>query len=239
MLEVLGVKMDESSIYDAAYFECGIESGLSLYQNYRWIPELTIPMVMTVIDFLGIKRGQTVLDFGCAKGYVVKALRLLCRSGYGVDVSEYAINSVDPDVKRFCVCKKGPCYVNATHGFPRSFDFCIAKDVFEHLNAFELSEELYAIPADHIFAVIPLGEEGKFRAPANDLDVTHKMCEPEHYWVDFFKDQGWFITDMRLSIPGIKDHYYDTFPTSHGFFTIERREKKFARKGLRDMGRQG
>jgi len=238
MLEVFGVEVDESSIYDAAYYECGIESGLSLYQNYRWVPELTIPMVMTIIDFLGIKRGQTVLDFGCAKGYAVKALRLLGRSGFGVDVSEYAIKCVDSDVKRFCLHKKGPTYNDRKLGFPRSFDFCIAKDVFEHLSVFELSEELYTVPTDRIFAVIPLGEEGRFRAPANDLDVTHKICEPENYWADFFTDQGWLVMDVRLQIQGIKDHYYDNFPTAHGFFTIERREKKFTGKCLRDMGGQ-
>lgn len=237
MLEVLGVDKDESSIYDAAYFECGIESGLSLYQNYRWISELTIPMAMSIIDLLGIKRGQSVLDFGCAKGYLVKALRLLGRAAYGVDVSEYAIRSVDSEVKRFCLHKSGPVYNDRKLGFPRSFDFCVAKDVFEHLCVSELSDELYVVPTDRIFAVIPLGENGKYRAPANDLDVTHKICESENYWADFFKDQGWYVTDMRLYVPGIKDHYYDRFPGAHGFFTIERREKKFTGKSLRDMGR--
>lgn len=238
MLEMLGVEKDESCAYDEAYFEYGIESGVSLYQNYRWMPELTIPMVMTIIDFLEIKRHQTILDFGCAKGFVVKALRLLYRNAYGVDVSRYAIDNVDPYVKHLCLLKKGPCYVDAKHGFPRVFDYCIAKDVFEHLSVSELSEEIYALPSDRIFAVIPLGEEGRYRAPANDLDVTHQICENESWWVNFFEKEGWRVIDLRLSIPGIKDHYYARFPTSHGFFTLSRREKKFTGKGLRDLGRQ-
>jgi SAM-dependent methyltransferase len=231
MLKVLGVE-PEGNVYDEAYFESGIESGLSLYQNYRWIPELTIPMAMSIIDLLGIKRGQSVLDFGCAKGYLVKALRLLGRASFGVDISEYAIKSVDPDVKRFCLHKSGPSYNNRKLGFPRSFDFCIAKDVFEHLSTSELSDELYVVPSDRIFAVIPLGENGKYRAPANDLDVTHKICEPEHIWADFFMSQGWHIMDRRMRIPGVKDHYYDSFPQAHGFFTIERREKKFTQRSV-------
>ena len=85
MLTVLEVEEAEESVYNESYFERGLESGLSLYQNYRWIPELTIPMAMTIIDFLGIKRHQTILDFGCAKGFLVKAFRLLYRSAYGVD----------------------------------------------------------------------------------------------------------------------------------------------------------
>jgi len=235
MLKVLGVE-PEVDLYGEAYFECGIESGLSLYQNYRWIPELTIPMAMTIIDFLEIKRGQSVLDFGCAKGYVVKALRLLGRSAFGVDSSEYAIKNVDPDVRRFCLHKSGPVYNDRKIGFPRLFDFCIAKDVFEHLSESELSEELYVIPADRIFAVIPLGEDERYRAPANDLDVTHQICKTEQWWSEMFMKEGWIVKDLRLQIPGIKDHYYDNYPTSHGFFTIERREKKFTGKSLRDMG---
>jgi len=236
MLKVLGVE-EEQCMYDEAYFEYGIETGVSLYQNYRWMPELTIPMVMTMIDFLGIHRYQTVLDFGCAKGFVVKAFRLLGRSAFGVDSSEYAISRVDPDVQRYCLLKKGPTYANRKLGFPRSFDYCIAKDVFEHLIESELSDELYVVPSDRLFAVIPLGEEGKYRAPANDLDVTHRICEPESWWVEFFMKKGWNVTDLRLCIPGIKDHYYDSYPTSHGFFTLERREKKFTEESVRGMAR--
>lgn len=224
--------------YDKTYFECGIESGVSLYQNYRWMPELTIPMTMTIIDFLGIKRHQTVLDFGCAKGFLVKALRLLYRKAYGVDASEYAIKNVDPDVERFCILKSGPCYANATASFPRSFDFCIAKDVLEHLEESELKLELYALPSDRLFAVIPLGEEARYRAPANDLDVTHRICEPESWWTGFFESEGWTVKDLRLHLQGIKDHYYERFPNSHGFFTLERREKKFALSGFRHLGRR-
>lgn len=236
MLEVSFLKSDNFK-YDETYFESGIETGVSLYQNYRWMPELTIPMTMTIIDFLGIERHQTVLDFGCAKGYVVKALRLLYRQAYGVDCSEYAIENVDPCVENYCALKSGPVYVNVKHGFPRSFDFCIAKDVFEHLNVSELSEELYVLPSDSVFAVIPLGENGKYRAPANDLDVTHIICQSEKWWVKFFEEQCWIVKDVRLQLPGIKDHYYDTFPDSHGFFTIERRERKFTGKSILSLGR--
>ena len=232
----LKTKDVQSDMYDKAYFEWGIESGVSLYQNYRWMPELTIPMTMTIIDFLGIKRNQTVLDFGCAKGYVVKALRLLYRQAYGVDCSEYAIENVDPCVEDYCALKSGPVYVNVKHGFPRSFDHCIAKDVFEHLSVCELSEELYVLPSDRVFAIIPLGSNGKYRAPANDLDVTHIICKDELWWEYFFEKQGWHVRDMRLYLPGIKDHYYEKYPESHGFFTLKRRERKFSGKSIHSMG---
>ena len=77
--------------YDEDYFERGVETGKSLYSNYRWIPELTIPICAELIMQLKIGPEDTILDFGCAKGFIVKALRLLHREAYGVDISEYAI----------------------------------------------------------------------------------------------------------------------------------------------------
>ena len=61
------------NIYDKNYYECGIESGKSLYTNYRWMPELTIPMCSRMIEHLKISSRDKILDFGCAKGYSVKA----------------------------------------------------------------------------------------------------------------------------------------------------------------------
>ena len=227
MQEVSGIEIlkedQEKSLYDESYFEHGLESGRSLYQNYRWIPELTIPMAMTIIDFLRIKRGQTILDFGCAKGYLVKALRLLYRDAYGVDVSEYAIENADPVAKDFCSLKKEHWKRTRQLGFPSRYDYCIAKDVFEHIDKQELKTELANIPAEVLFAVIPLGEGGSYIAGVNDWDITHKICETGEWWVDFFSHTMWNVQDFRLCIPGIKDQYYEQNPESHGFFTLRRR----------------
>src|SRR3990172_9695055 len=108
--------------YDEAYYEGGIMTGKSLYSNYRWMPEATVPMAMTIIDALKIPRGASVLDVGCAKGYLVKALRWLGRNAYGYDVSEYAIAHCDPEVATL-VSTEPPSMVP---------EFAIAKDVLEH-----------------------------------------------------------------------------------------------------------
>src|SRR5512137_1682190 len=114
--------------YNEDYFERGLQTGKSNYQNYRWIPELTIPMAMSIIDFLELKPEHKILDFGCAKGYLVKALRLLRRQAWGMDISEYAISCVDSEVRQYCALS--PHLVN----LPKHFDFCVAKDVFEHIS---------------------------------------------------------------------------------------------------------
>jgi len=214
-------------IYDKDYFERGIETGKSCYQNYRWMPEATMAMAMTLIDLLDIRRGDTVLDYGCAKGFLVKALRLLGREAWGVDVSEYAIANVDPLVKDLCFLKPDlgywkAGYVPSAKGFPELFDFCIVKDVFEHIPDDQLETALGWIQTKVLFAIIPLGDDGTFRAPANNIDVTHVTCHDEDWWKRALS-RGWHVIDFDFKVEGIKDSYYGEWPEAHGFFTLIRR----------------
>ena len=212
----------DASIYDKDYYEHGPESGKSCYQNYRWIPELTIPMAMTIIDFLDIKRFQTILDYGCAKGFLVKALRLLYRDAWGIDVSSYAIENLDSEVENYCCSCPDKGKYGHIYGIPKRFDFCIAKDVFEHIPREEIPDVLENIKANILFAIIPLGDNGKFIAPANNCDITHVTCRPAGWWKSVFIANGWKMTDFRYRIDGIKDSYYEKYPEAHGFFTLRR-----------------
>jgi len=207
--------MIDTEIYDADYYERGPITGKSCYENYRWIPELTIPMAMTIIDHLKIQRHANILDFGCAKGYLVKAFRLLYRQAFGIDISQYALENADPQIADFCKPHGGYSI------FPPRFDYTIAKDVFEHIYADDLSVILEKkLPGQVLFAVIPLGEDGKFRAPANNKDATHVTCMPEEWWTRFFSRCGWAQEGFDFRIPGIKDNYFPDYPTAHGFFIL-------------------
>uniref|UniRef100_A0A6M3LA84 Putative methyltransferase n=1 Tax=viral metagenome TaxID=1070528 RepID=A0A6M3LA84_9ZZZZ len=206
-------------IFDRDYYERGIETGKSCYQNYRWIPELTIPLAMTIIDYLGIKRGQTILDLGCAKGYLVKAFRLLYRQAWGLDISEYAIRNVDPEVKEFCS-------LGNSLGCDTHYDICVAKDVFEHIPESILRDVIQGIKSDILFAVMPLGEDGSFNAPANNMDITHVTCQPAVWWSNVFTDCGWRQKRFAFQVKGIKDSYYEKYQDAHGFFVLEKRGTK-------------
>lgn len=207
--------------YNEDYFERGVELRISGYQNYHWLPELTIPMAMTIIDFLDIRRNHEILDFGCAKGYLVKAFRLLYRRAWGIDISRYALENVDPMVRKFCYLR-GQIKRSGDYALPYHFDFCIAKDVFEHIEEGKLGDDLQKLGCRIIFAIIPLGD-GKecYVAPNNDVDITHEICQPAHWWHDFFEKHGWAVDDFRYKISGIKDHYYEKYPEAHGFFTLK------------------
>ncbi len=209
--------MNAGIIYDEDYFEHGIETGKSCFTNYRWIPELTIPMVMSYIDHLGLERYHTILDFGCAKGFVVKAFRLLYRQAWGCDVSEYAIGCSDEDTKRFLrIC--GDVLVP----FDMDFDYILAKDVLEHIDEKELPNILSGLSkrGKYLFAVTPLGENNKFTVPAYELDITHKTAKNPRWWEKTFRESGWEMTEFSYQVSGIKDNW-SKYKFGNGFFLCE------------------
>ena len=200
------------SLYDSDYYERGIETGKSCYSNYRWIPELTIPLAARIIEYLGISDGEKILDFGCAKGYLVKAFRLLHREAYGFDLSEYAIQHVDEDIRQYVS--------NEFHGH---YDWIIAKDVFEHIKYEEIEEWLTKIceASDNVFAIIPLGDGKKYIVPAYELDKTHVIRESLDWWIGVFEKVGFKVLDAVYRVEYIKDNW-DKWEQGNGFFVLQK-----------------
>jgi len=199
------------NLYDENYYERGIETGVSCYSNYRWIPELTIPMAARLIEYLGIAEHQKILDFGCAKGYLVKAFRLLHREAYGYDKSEYAINCVPEEIKDYIR--------NQVDG---GYDWIISKDVFEHIPYQELPEILTHLrkSTKHLFAIVPLAEKGKYVVPAYELDTTHIVRENLDWWKSTFERAGFTVRDASYSVKYIKENWA-AWEHGNGFFILE------------------
>lgn len=206
----------DPSFFDEDYFQRGLETGKSCYHLYRWLPELTMPMVMRIIDYLHIRPKDTVLDYGCALGYVVKAFRLLHRQAWGFDISSYAIDNVDSEVKDYCFLINKPVQI------PEYFDFCIAKDVLEHIDYKCIGNIVRNINARMMFAIIPLGKDGRYGSPYNDLDKSHVICESLEWWLDVMLVNGWELVNFAYRMDGIKESHYRFYPRAHGFLWMKR-----------------
>lgn len=200
------------TLFDENYYERGIETQVSGYQNYRWIPELTIPLAYRLIQYLGIKDGESVLDFGCAKGYLVYALSLLGIDAYGYDVSEYAIESCQKEVSS---------RVSSTSYKERKYDWVISKDVFEHLDLQTINDTLDSFKdlTNNVLIVVPLAENGKFIVPSYELDITHISRYSAKEWGEIFEENGWDVVSLDYTVDGIKDNYKD-FKYGNGFFIL-------------------
>ena len=222
-------------LFDENYFQNGLKTGQSLYDRYRWMPELTLSMAMDMIDYLGITKQHTVLDYGCSRGYLVKALQLLHRIAYGVDISEYAINNCDPDIIK-CVGRIEPMgdditadhrlHMNSTTKdlqipWPEVFDFIISKDVLEHVphETIEATIEMIAKQCKIAFFIIPLGDHGKYRIPAYEADTTHVIRENENWWELLFT-KHFHIQYLSYQVGNIKNNWYPIHKKGNAFFTL-------------------
>ncbi len=207
-----------NEVYDADYFLRGKETGKSLYTNYRWMPDLTIPMCQAIVDHCGIAKGAHILDFGCARGYTVKALRALGYDAYGVDASEWAIDNCDPDVQDFVEHGVGVAPTD-------SYEWVIAKDVLEHVDDLEfISDCMMEIATAGIFVVVPLSrkEGSKYVVPDYEEDITHRHRFPLSMWASLFVAPGWSV-EARYHLPGVKDNYYKPgWEKGNGFITVRR-----------------
>ena len=203
--------------YDEDYFQRGIQTGKSLYENYRWIPELTLPMSMAMIDYLKIQKHHTILDFGTCYGMLVKALRLLHRQAYGVDISEHAIENADPQAKPYVKIMNDdgtiPIFDHIT-----KFDYIISKDVCEHINYKHIDFVFREISkrCNYFFIIIPLGNCKKYVIPAYELDQTHIIRENMSWWVNMLS-KHFEIIDSQYKIDKLKENWTDKYDKGNAF----------------------
>jgi len=180
--------MQDSDFYDSEYFETGNESGKSLYKNYRWMPEATLQLAHRIIQFMELKPGTRVLDYGCAKGYLVKALRLLDMDAHGVDISAYAIDNCDPLVRKYV--RQLPQIT--TSFYDANYDLVICKDVLEHVSKTELKSVLQTISnlSSAVFIVVPLGNGTEYYIDEYENDKSHMIRENLIWWKNQITKSG-------------------------------------------------
>lgn len=201
--------------YNEDYYERGVQLGISGYTNYRWIPELTIPMCIKIAEYLSLPKNENILDFGCAKGFLVRAFTDLGYSCDGVDISEYAISQAPSEIKHKLFL------YNEENLFGRWYNTVISKDVFEHIEPDNLSVILNNLAkiTDRIFCVVPLGDGKQYIIPEYENDITHIIREPKEWWINHFMKSGWKIQFFSYLLDGIKDNW-SHYSKGNGFFVL-------------------
>ncbi|HEX7975835.1 MAG TPA: class I SAM-dependent methyltransferase [Anaerolineales bacterium] len=124
----------------------------------------------------------TVLDAGCALGFLVEALRKLGVQAYGIDVSEYAIQNVDPAIRPYCWTG------SIADPFPQHYDLIVSIEVLEHMPRPEAEKAIANLCAhsdDLVFSSTPFDYK----------EVTHFNVQPPEYWAEQFARQG-FVRDV-------------------------------------------
>ena len=122
---------------------------------------------------------KTSFDLGCAKGFLVEALRDRGVEAYGVDISQYAISQVRDDIRPFC--KVGL----VTDPLERQYDVITCIEVLEHVTEDEAK-----------VAVRNITESTRrilFSSTPNDFDEpTHVNVRPVIYWLEMFAERRFY-----------------------------------------------
>ena len=170
-----------NNIYGYDFFNKFYEEngGGSYTEKEKWEPFFD-KIAQDIIDKFNPK---TVLDAGCAMGYLVEALRKKGVEAYGIDVSEYAIKNVDEKVKQYCfvhsIVDKLP------DSLPKKFDLIVTIEVLEHL-----------CPEDGTKAIKNLCKYSDtiiFTSTPDDIeDATHVNVQQAEYWCKEFAKNSFF-----------------------------------------------
>lgn len=127
---------------------------------------------------------RTVLDAGCAFGYLVEALRAHGVEAYGLDISDYAIGHTAESIREYCavgsvVDEEYPA------SFPERFDLIVCIEVLEHIQPEEGEKAIrnFCRRSDRVL----------FSSTDTDIsDVTHVNVQRKEYWARLFAKEGFF-----------------------------------------------
>lgn len=193
----------DGDFYDADYFENGRASGKGWLTNYRWLPRRSFKEAFAYIEYFGLDESSYVLDFGCAKGFIVKALRSLNIKADGCDISNYALS--------FAPSGCWNCTKNKSWDEHKGYTHIVCKDVLEHLTKEQLENVLsnFVKVADKVMCIVPMGDNGKYRIAEYHTEISHLIAENESWWKNVFIKSGWSVKKSCPHVPGLKDNWRD------------------------------
>jgi len=162
-----------SGPFDAYYFAHGC--GRPYQRDNEWLAFFDSIADRIVSDI----QPRTVLDAGCAMGFLVEGLRTRGVDAYGLDVSEYAIEQVHPSVRPYCW--RG----SVTEQLPQRYDLIVCIEVLEHLQPAEAEKAIanFCKHADDILIS---------STPFDYKEATHFNVQPPEHWAELFARQGLF-----------------------------------------------
>src|SRR5512142_694252 len=111
-----------SSAYGAEYFEhsCGLPYKRSEPHWLHFFGRIADEIVAQLSP-------RRVLDAGCAKGFLVEALRDRGVAAFGFDISDYAIGEVRDDIRPYC------WVADIAESVSEHYDLITCIEVLEHL----------------------------------------------------------------------------------------------------------
>jgi SAM-dependent methyltransferase len=168
---------DQSVEYGRFYYrhDCGIP----YERNEHWLKFFGAVADAIVREL----RPSSVLDAGCAMGFLVEALRERGVDASGIDVSEFAISQADESVREHCSVG------SLAEPLPRRYDLIVCVEVLEHLPPAEGAAAIANLCAatDRLLLSTTPDDYG---------EATHLNVQPPEAWSAALAREG-FIRDVE------------------------------------------
>lgn len=170
------------------------------YGGFRYDPRFWQPVVPAFQARYGIEAGSSVLDVGCAKGFMlhdfaeqIPGLRVA-----GVDVSEYAIENALPDVRPFL--RVADAVELPFHD--ASFDVAISINTIHNLDRDACARalrEIERVSRGHSFVTVDAYRTPEEKERMFAWNLTARTIQSVEEWKAFFRAVGytgdyyWFV----------------------------------------------
>jgi len=145
--------------------------------------------VKKIIKHYGLKKGDRILEIGCAKGYILIEFQKLGFNVIGLDYSKYAVNNCHPDLKDSIFYHDVSEGINYPDNY---FDFVLSKDVIPHFEDKKLKyvfkEMFRVLKNQNMFHDIQCGRNKLELEYMKKWDSTHKIIWTVKQWLSFFKE---------------------------------------------------
>lgn len=170
------------------------------YGGFTYNPRFWKPVVPTFIEHWGLTKENSILDVGCAKGFMIydfmqeiKGLNIR-----GIDISEYAIKNSMEEVRN-CVTVGNAKNLNFEDS---SFDYVIAINTIHNLNLEDCItsiKEIERVASKGAFITVDAYNTAEEMERMYKWNLTAKTIMSVSEWKDLFKQAGysgnyyWFI----------------------------------------------
>ncbi len=163
------------SLYNEEYYRCTYGAVVPYDRTEHYLNFFSI----VADQIIRCLRPRKVLDAGCAMGFLVEAFWDRGIAAYGIDISEYAISKVRPDMAPYCKV------ASLTDPIRDRFDLVTCIEVLEHLPPEE------TLPA--IENLCQCTDTILFSSSPDDFDqATHFNVRPTISWLHLFASFGFW-----------------------------------------------
>lgn len=170
------------------------------YGGFNYMPKFWQPVVPTFQQFYNLDSKSSVLDVGCAKGFMLHDFAELIPgiTVKGIDISQYAIEHAMDDMKPHVA-------VGDARELPfkdKSFDLVISINTIHNLEKDDLARslrEIERVSRGKSFITVDAYRTDEEKEAMYAWNLTAKTIMSVDEWVGFFKEVGytgdyfWFI----------------------------------------------